>query len=79
MYKLKWVSSTNVNYIFRNESAGCKTVALKDEEYTFVKENHMLSRERVTLFTQVSSQSTIKLKTEFVFKGAPESKSKLTF
>jgi hypothetical protein len=51
---------------------------LLDEEYTYVKENHMLSRERVTLFTQVASEPSIQaeLPTEFCFKGAPESKSK---
>ena len=35
-----------------NESAGQKTLSLKSEE-TFVKENYMLFRERVTCFTQL--------------------------
>ena len=37
--------------LHRNESAGQKTLSLKSEE-TFVKENYMLSRGRVTCFTQ---------------------------
>ena len=38
----------------------------------------MMSRERVTLFTQISSDPkiTAKLSTEFCFKGAPDSKRK---
>ena len=60
----------------RNESADCKTVTLMDEDYTFVKENYKLSRERVTLFTQVTSVPGMEMKTEFCFKGAAESKSK---
>ena len=38
--------------LHRNESSSQKTLNFKGEE-TFVKENHMLSRERVTVFTQV--------------------------
>ena len=37
-------------------------------EDTFAKENYMLSRLRVTVFTQVASQENIKLDPEFVFK-----------
>ena len=51
----------------RNESAGQKTLSLKSEE-TFVKENYMLSRERLTCFTQLCSDPKVDLKTEFVFK-----------
>ena len=36
---------------------------------TYVKENYNLSRERVTVFTQVSSDPDLTLKPEFVFKG----------
>ena len=54
--------------LHRNESAGQKTLSLKSEE-TFVKENYMLSRERVTCFTQLCSDPRIDLKPEFVFKG----------
>ena len=53
----------------RNESASKKkTLSLKSEE-VFVKENYMLSRERVTCFTQLRSDPKIELKPEFVFKG----------
>ena len=36
---------------------------------TYVKENYNLSRERVTVFTQLCSDSSVTLKPEFVFKG----------
>lgn len=54
--------------LHRNESTQEKTMTFKGED-TFVKENHNLSRERVTVFTQVTSVSNIKLQPEFVFKG----------
>jgi hypothetical protein len=54
--------------LHRNESSQQKTLAFKGED-TFVKENYMLSRERTTVFTQVSNQENIKLNPEFVFKG----------
>ena len=38
-------------------------------EGTFVKENCILSCERVMVFTQLSSQENIKLDPEVVFKG----------
>ena len=53
--------------LHRNESSSQKTLNFKGEE-TFVKENHMLTRERVTVFTQVSSDSRF-YTPEFVFKG----------
>ena len=43
-------------------------MSLKDEN-VFVKENYMLSRERVTVFTQVSSEKEVNLKPEFVSKA----------
>ena len=52
--------------LHRNESAGQKTLSLKNNP-VFVKENYMLSRERATVYTQVSSEG--KLIPEFVFKG----------
>ena len=52
----------------RNESARQKTFSLTSEE-TFVKENYMLSIERVTCFTQLCSDPKIDLKLEYVFKG----------
>ena len=35
----------------------------------FVKENDHLSRERVTVFTQISSNANVKLQLEFLLKG----------
>ena len=56
---------------YRNGSFQEKTLGFQGED-TFTKENRSLSRERVTVFTQVSSSSDIKLKPGFVFnvKGA---------
>ena len=55
--------------LHRNQSESQKTLSLKSEE-VFVKENYMLSRERVTCFTQqLCSDPKIELKPEFVFKG----------
>ena len=45
-----------------------KTLNFTDMD-TYVKENYNLSRERVTVFTQVSSDPDLTLKPEFVFKG----------
>ena len=53
--------------LHHNASASQKTLSLKSE--VFVKENYMLSRERVTCFTQLYSDQKIELKPEFVFKG----------
>ena len=44
--------------LHRNESAGQTTLSLKSEE-TFVKGNYMLSRERVTCFTQLCSDPKV--------------------
>ena len=54
--------------LHRNESAQEKSMSFKGED-TFIKENHKLSRERVTVFMQVASVSNVNLKLEFVFKG----------
>ena len=55
--------------LHRNESASQKTMSIKGEP-TFVKENYMLSRERVTVFTQVSSDAKHSMPLpEIVFKG----------
>ena len=51
----------------RNESASQKTLSLKSEE-VFIKENYMLSRERVTCITQLFSDPKIELKSQFIFK-----------
>ena len=54
--------------LYRNESAQEKSISFKGED-TFIKENHKLSRECVTVFTQVASVSNVNLKPEFIFKG----------
>ena len=55
--------------LHRNENSSQKTLSLKGET-TYVKENYMLSRERITVFTQVSSDGSNPLPhPEFVFKG----------
>ena len=54
--------------LHRNEASSCKTMNMKNMD-TFVKENYMLSRERITVFTQFASDTSIKLRPEFVFKG----------
>ena len=58
---------TNLLFFYFNFS-GSKTLNLKNED-VFVKENHMLSRERITFFSQISTDESIKLNQEFVFKG----------
>ena len=54
--------------LHRNGSSTQKTLNIKGYE-TYVKENYSLSRERITAFTQVSSDPVIVVKPEFVFKG----------
>ena len=55
--------------LHRNENASQKTLSFTGET-TYVKENYMLSRERITVFTQVSSDTSNPLPLpEFVFKG----------
>ncbi|XP_078676582.1 uncharacterized protein LOC144913644 [Branchiostoma floridae x Branchiostoma belcheri] len=54
--------------LHRNETAGQRTLTMKDCP-TYVKENYMLSRERVTVFTQASSKNGLAMRPHFVFKG----------
>ena len=54
--------------LHHNENASQKTLEFKGLD-TYVKENYKLSRERATVFTQTSSDSSIDLKPDFVFKG----------
>ena len=51
--------------LHRNESSSQKTLKFTGMD-TYVKENYNLSRERVTVFTQVSSDPDLTLKSEFV-------------
>ena len=52
----------------RNESTSPKTLSLKSET-VFVKENYMLSTERVTCFTQLCSDPKVILPPEFCFQS----------
>ena len=54
--------------LHRNESCSQKTLNLKNQD-VFVKENYMLSRERITFFSQISTDENMELGMEFVFKG----------
>ena len=54
--------------LHRNEATTQKTMTFKSID-TYVKENYSLSRERATVFTQVSSDPTFNFISEFVFKG----------
>ena len=53
--------------LHRNESTDKKTMTVKNQD-TFVKENHKLSLERITVFTQLSSDPLLTPLPEFVFK-----------
>ena len=50
------------------ESRTQKTLSLKDYD-TYVQENDMLSRERASVFTQVSTDPKCEMLPGFVFKG----------
>ena len=54
--------------LHRNESSEQRTLHFKGQD-VFVKEKHMLSRERITCFTTVSSSLEMNILPEFVFKG----------
>ena len=54
--------------LHRNKSSTQKTLTFVDMD-AYVKENYNLSRERVTVFTYISSSLDINLNPEFVFKG----------
>ena len=54
--------------LHRNESSTQKTLTFTGMD-TFVKENYNLSRERITVFTQLCSDPGVILRPEFVFKG----------
>lgn len=51
-----------------NESSTEKSMNVAVEE-SFVKENHILSRERVTASTQLSTEKGVPFKPEFIFQG----------
>ena len=54
--------------LHRNESSGQATLSFKNKE-VFINENHHLSRERVTVFTQIATDGVVDLQPEFVFRG----------
>ena len=54
--------------LFTAMKVSSKKHSFKGEDI-FIKENYMLSRERVTVFTQISRNKNIKLNPEFIFKG----------
>ena len=60
-----------------NESSGQVTLGFKNHE-AFVKENHHLFRELVTVFSQIASNENIQLVPEFVFKGTGKRSPNLT-
>ena len=63
--------------LHKNESSGQATLSFKKHD-VFVKEKHHLSRERVTVFTQIASTENNLLVPEFVFKGTDKRPPKLT-
>ena len=54
--------------LHKNDTASQKTLNIKGSE-AYVKENNYLSREWITGFTQVPSDSNVVVKPEFVSKG----------
>ena len=62
--------------LHKNESSGQATLNFKNE--MFVTENHHLLREDVTVFTQIASDTNVKLQPEFVFKGTGKRPPQLT-
>ena len=58
----------NQMLLHRNDSTSQRTLNFTGLD-TYVKENYSLARERVTVYTQVANDSSIKLLPEFVFKG----------
>ena len=63
--------------LHRNESSGQAKLSFKNHE-AFVEENYHLSRERVTVFTQIVSNDNTQLVPEFAFKGTGKHQPKLT-
>ena len=63
--------------LHKNESSGQATLSFKNHE-AFVKENHHLSREHVTVFTQIASNENIQIVPKFVFKGTGKRLPELT-
>ena len=54
--------------LHRSESASQRTLNFTGLD-TYLKENYLLARDRVNVYTQVANNFSIKLLPEFVFKG----------
>ena len=63
--------------LHRNESSGQATLSFKNKE-VFIKGNHHLSRELVTVVTQIATDGGVVLYPEFMFKGTGKRPPKLT-
>ena len=63
--------------LHRNDSSEQATLSFKNKE-AFIKENHRLSRERVTIFTQIATDRGVDLYPEFVCKETGKRPPKLT-
>ena len=63
--------------LHRSDSSGQATFSFKNKE-VFIKENHHLSRERITVFTQIATARGLNLCLEFVFKGTGKRPLELT-
>ena len=61
-------------FTFRNESSTMKSLNLKNTT-NYVKENYMLSRERMTVYTQYSSEPDMYFEPQFVMKGQGKTKA----
>ena len=62
---------------YRNELSGQAALSFKSKG-VFIKENHLLSRERVTVFMQIATDGVVDLHPEFVFKRTGLRPLKLT-
>ena len=63
--------------LHRSDSSGQATFSFKNKE-VFINENHHLSRERITVFTQIATARGLNLCLEFVFKGTGKRPLELT-
>ena len=61
-------------FTFRNESSTMKSLNLKNTT-NYVKENYMLSRERMTVYTQYSNEPDMYFEPQFVMKGQGKTKA----
>ena len=62
--------------LHRNESSEQKPLSFKNQN-VFVKENHMLSRERITCFTSVGTRTKINASPNIYYQWSPSGSSRL--